>query len=196
MQSKSFRNIAYVSLIMVVMVGGCTHPLKRTWAKYQAAKKRGDYEAANNYLAVDARIWFGKKEGPGNPLTAKGGPYKYWDKEFRSKSSREKVQVVDGTVTYISSERNDFYRFIERIPTKARITYYFNNDNKISGMLYRGLSPKAERPPDRYDEFKQWANKKYPGLLKTPEMEIPNQPKRWRELLTEWRTETGLPAID
>jgi len=195
MKYINFKSIVLAIMITVFVVGGCMHPLQQNWKAYRAAKKRGDYTAARKYLADDARIWFEKKEGLGKPLTAKGGPYRYWDKEFRAKTSREKVHVVDGTVTYLSSEINDFYRLIERIPTKARITYYFNDENKISGMLYQGFSPRSKRPPDRYDEFKQWMKNKYPGMLESPEMKIPNQPKRWRELLTEWRAETGLPPI-
>ena len=137
-----------------------------------------------------------KKEGPGNRLTADGGPYKNWDKEFKSKSTREEARVVGRTVTYISQEINDFYRLIERTPTKARVTYYFDESGKIAGMLYAGLSPRSQRPPDRFEEFKTWAEGRYPGVLDSEEMEIPNQPERWRLLLTQWRAETGLPSID
>ena len=106
------------------------------------------------------------------------------------------IRVVGRTVTYITLEINDYYRLIERVPTKARVTYYFDEDNKINGMLYQGLSPRKSRPPDRYNQFKQWADEHYPGVLDDEDMKIPNQPERWRELLTEWRKDAGLPAID
>ena len=185
---------------VLVVVGmnavGCVSPLLRNLDAYRQAKKSGDYETAAQYLADDARIWFDKKEGEGHALTAKGGPYKDWDREFRSTSTREDLRVAGQTVSYISSEINDFYRLIERVPTKARVTYYFDDDDRITGMLYRGLSPKSERPPDRYEEFKQWAAGRYPGLLDSPEMDIPNNPKRWRELLVEWRADAGLKPLD
>lgn len=63
-------------------------------------------------------------------------------------------------------------------------------------MLYAGLSPRSQRPPDRFEEFKTWAEGRYPGVLDSEEMEIPNHPERWRLLLTQWRAETGLPSID
>lgn len=185
-----------VLIIVGISSLGCAHPRVRALDTYRQAKRSGDYETAARYLADDARIWFDTKKGEGHPLTAKGGPYKDWDREFRSTSTREDVRVVGQTVTYVSSEINDFYRLIERVPTKARVTYYFDEDNRITGMLYRGLSPKSERPPDRYDEFKQWAEAQYPGLLQSPEMEIPNNPKRWRELLTAWRADAGLKPIE
>ena len=110
-------------LVGLSLCGGCLHPLERRLTDYRAAKKRGDYETAAKYLAQDARIWFDKKEGPGHPLRARGGPYKDWDKEFRAVSTRRNVRVKGRSVTYISSEINDFYRLIERVPTDARVTY-------------------------------------------------------------------------
>lgn len=78
---------------------------------------------------------------------------------------------------------------------KARITYYFNDDNMISGMLYASV-PTAKPPPKgRAEEFKSWAAKRYPGLLDSDEMDIPKQPKRWRSLLAEWRRE-AVPTTD
>lgn len=177
-------------------IGGCMHPYLDTLHTYRDAKKKGDYALAGKHLAADARIWFGKKEGAGHPLRAKGGPYKDWDREFKSRSTREKERVVGQTVTYISSEINDYYRLIERVPTRARVTYYFNEEGKISGMFYRGLSPGSARPPDRYCEFEKWANEHYPGLLDSDEMKIPKNPERWRALLTEFREDRGLPPIE
>ncbi|MCH8066415.1 MAG: hypothetical protein IIC90_11430 [Chloroflexi bacterium] len=165
---------------------GCTHPLQRKVEAYREAKKRGDTAEAARFLAHDARIWFGKKEGEGAPLRPEGGPYAEWDRHFRSTSTREDFQIIDRTVSYLSMETNDFYRLIDGQPGRARITYFFDDQDKISGMLYEPLTPKHQRPPDRYDDFKIWAGIHYPGLLESPEMEIPNQPQRWRALLTEW----------
>lgn len=180
----------------MLLAAGCTHPLKQTWQEYRQAKKDGDYEKVALYLADDACIWFDKKEGPGHPLRPVGGPYKNWDKEFRSKSTKENFRIKDRTLSYISYENNDYYRLIERIPSAARVTYYFNENDIITGMLYAGLTPKNQRPPDRFCEFEKWANERYPGLLDSEEMDIPNNPKRWREVLTEWRADVGLPPIE
>lgn len=180
---------------LLTALGGCTHPNIRILRTYRDAKKSGDYTLAGKQLAANARIWFDTKDGAGRPLRARGGPYKDWDKEFKSRSTREQERVIGQSVTYVSSEINDYYRLIERIPTKARITYYFNDEGKISGMLYQGLSPRGTRPPDRYCEFKKWAAEHYPGLLDSDEMKIPNNPKRWRALLTEFRQDQGLPPI-
>ena len=186
----------YCAAGLLLLATGCALPNIKTLDAYRFAKKSGDYAKASTFLADDARIWFEKKEGPGNRLTAKGGPYKDWDKEFRSTSRRETVRARGNAVTYISYETNDYFRLIERQPSPARVTYYFDGEGRIEGMLYQGLSTKEARPPDRGDEFRRWADQKYPGLLDSPEMEIPNQPKRWRALLVEWRREVGLPAIE
>lgn len=175
---------------------GCTHPLVRKLDEFRQAKKRGDYAVASTYLSPNARIWFDRKEGAGAELKARGGPYKDWDREFRSKSTRKKVRVRSNTVSYVSREINDWYRLLDRVPTAARITYYFNDEQKICGMLYEGLSAQKARPPDRLCEFKKWAGERYPGLLDSDEMTIPRNPKRWRELLIEFRRETGLPPIE
>ena len=180
---------------LVSISSGCTHPLMRNLTEYKAAKKRGDYHTAGNYLTDDARIWFNKKVGDGAPLRAKGGPYANWDRVFKSTGTKRHVRAKGQTVTYISSEINDYYRLIERVPTPARVTYFFDEHGLINGMLYAGLSPRGSRPPDRSCEFRQWTRQKYPGLIDSDEMAIPNQPERWRELLIEWRADVGLPAV-
>ena len=77
----------------------------------------------------------------------------------------------------------------------ARITWFFNDDGKIAGMLYEGLGRDALRPPDRECEFERWVENRYPGLLESADMEIPKNPTRWRELLIEWRVDVDLPAV-
>ncbi len=109
--------------LLAVSVGACVHPLIHNWQAYRAAKKRGDYATAGKFLADDARIWFGKKEGDGHPLRARGGPYKDSDKEFQSTSTRRDVRVKGRTVTYLTQEINDYYRLLERVMGEARITY-------------------------------------------------------------------------
>lgn len=186
----------WVAVVAVTTGLGCSvHPNVRTLEAYRAAKKRGDYEAAASYLGPDARVWFKKKEGPGDPLRPQGGPYAEWDKVFRSKSTRSDLQANDATVSYVLRETNDFFRLIDRAPGRVRMTYYFTDDGKIAGYLVEGLTPPNERPPDRQGEFEKWAAGKYPGLLDSEEMEIPNNPQRWRELLIEWRADVGLPAV-
>ncbi len=175
--------------------GGCAHPFVRRLDAYRAAKKAKDYDRAADYLNPDARIWFDRKDGPGHPLRAKGGPYAEWDREFRSRSTRKDVRVVGRTVSYLSYEINDFYRLIDGRPTGARVTYYFDDQGRIEGMLYAGLKDEP-RSPNRREEFEKWAAKRHPGMLDSEEMEIPNNPKRWRELLTEWRADVGLPPIE
>lgn len=187
------RHLVLAALASVLGAStGCMHKHVRTLDAFRAAKESGDYVTAATYLAADARIWFGKKEGEGRPLTAQGGSYKEWDREFKSNSSRKRVRASASEVSYISQEQNDFYRLIDGQMGPARITYYFNDDGKIGGMLYRGLAKKGDLPPNRRCEFERWAAEKYPGLLDSEEMQIPNNPQRWRELLVEWRAEVGL----
>ncbi len=42
---------------------------------YSAALERHDYEAAQSYLSPDARAWYDKKEGEGEPEKAGAGRY-------------------------------------------------------------------------------------------------------------------------
>ncbi len=132
--ARTVRRLVLAALVVATLsTMGCAHPLVRRLDTYRAAKKRGDYDIAAKYLTSDARIWFEKKEGPGHPLRAKGGPWADWDRFFRAKSTRKDVRVVDGTVTYISRETNDFYRLLDRVSTPARVTYYFDDDRRITG---------------------------------------------------------------
>ena len=198
--ARTVQRLVLASLVvMALSTMGCAHPLLGRLDTYRAAKKRGDYDTAAKYLAVDARIWFEKKEGPGHPLRAKGGPYADWDRFFNAKSTRKNVRVTDHTVTYISRETNDYFRLLERVSTPARVTYYFDDDRRITGMLYAGLGHK--RLPDRKEQFVKWADEHYPGEVHRLQPGGSLSPtlqnaKRWKQLLIEWRREAGLPPIE
>ena len=80
------------------------------------------------------------------------------------------------------------------------MTYYFNDQDKITGMFYRALSPKEVRPPDRRCEFEKWAEAKYPGEIAKLEPGGRIDPalenaRRWKAMLVEWRQEAGLPPV-
>jgi len=187
--------LTIVASLISITGTGCVSPLVTRLEAFHEAKKRGDYERAATFLADDARVWFEKKDGAGKPYTVEGGPYKAWDRVFNATSKRGRMRVEGNRVRYRSVENNDYYRLIDRPLSTGRITYYFNEDELISGMLYEPLSTRANRPPDRRCEFDRWASERYPGLLDSPEMRIPGNPERWRALLVEWREDVGLPPI-
>jgi len=145
-----------VTVLLALACTGCANRLLTKLEAFRAAKRRGDYAEAAKYLADDARIWHVKKEGPGKPYTVKGGPWKDWDREFNGSSTREHVRVSNHTVSYLSTETNDFYRLIEHPPARARITYYFDDEGRISGMFYEPINRDDSPASDRQDEFEQW----------------------------------------
>ena len=99
--------VCFVLAFLALSFGsGCTHRLVRNLEEFRAAKKAGDYELASQYITDDARIWWTKKEGPGSPLTAKGGPYRHWDKEFRGQTTRGDVWVEDNTALFRTTNHN------------------------------------------------------------------------------------------
>lgn len=182
--------------LLFLSAAGCTHPYVRTIDAYRAAKKQGDYETARTCLADNPRVWFGKREGEGSPLRPAGGPYAEWDKEMNAKSERIGMKVRDHTVSYDFLETNDYYRLVDRQPAKIRVTYYLDDDGKIEGYLVQRLTPPNRRPPDRCCEFERWVEEKYPGMLENEETKIPANPRRWREVLVEWRNDVGLPPVE
>ncbi len=179
----------------ITLTTGCVHPLVARMNQFEAMKKSGDFDSAASMLSTNPRIWFERREGDGSPLRPEGGPYAEWDKEFHSTITRSQVRAGKNEVSYVIAEDNEFYRLIDRVPGRVEITYFFDADGKISGQLVRGLTPWNRRPPDRRCEFERWTAKKFPGLLESDEMRIPRNPRRWRELLTEWRKEVDLPPI-
>lgn len=194
------RYIGPIALCLFAATTGCTHPLVTKVQAFRAAVKGGDTETAAGYLAADPRVWYGRKQGPGRRLTVAGGPWRHWDRFFKSQSTSSDMNAGQSTVSYIITETNDYYRLIDRPPTKVGVTYYFNADGKITGRLISGV-PGVKRPPDRLPDFKRWCEQEHPGALEAIEFSPDKPPTlavatRWKTLLVEWRAAQSLPPIE
>lgn len=173
------------------------HPLVLKVKKFRELRKT-DKQAANDLLASDARLWFEKKEGAGNPYKVEGGPWSHWDEFFKSQSTYKDWQAEGNSVSVVAIEINDFYRLIDRPASPVRLTWFFNDAEKISGFLVQAV--KTEPAKDRLDDFKAWASQHNQSELDylMPEGRINpegDRPERWKAILIKWRQATGLPTI-
>jgi hypothetical protein len=168
-------------------------PLVATVQRYREAKEKDDLATQRSLLAPDARMWFETKEGPGSKLgePGSGDPWKDWDEFFRSESKVEDTVVEGESVRLTMSETNDWYRLVERPPSRYHVTYDFDGDGKITSVLVHGI-PGAPKTADRLGDFKEWAKANRPGLLETlmPTGKIDpalDKAKLWKASLLEWR---------
>jgi hypothetical protein len=174
-------------------------PLVSRVRDFLALRERGEIEAARAFLAEDPRIWYEAREGPGAAWTLGGGAWSRWDTFFRSRSERRDWRQSGRAVSAVAVEQNDFYRLIERPPTPVKLVWWFDEAGKISGFMVRSM--RDPRARDRLDEFQAWARANNPRELAylmpgdriSPEGD---RPQRWKAILTQWRAEAGLPAID
>ena len=177
------------------------HPLFAKLLGYREARKAHDTQRIAGYLAEESRIWFDKKEGPGELRKASGdGPWAEWDREMKSSSTTHEYTVNGNELVIVVSETNDYFKLLDRKPTPYLITYWFDDDERIEGMLISSM-PKEPKNKGRFEEFKVWANEHYPGVLDELEPDgriIPSKEHaiRWRKLLIEWRKDVGLPAMN
>ena len=135
------------------------------------ARKRGDEAAARALMSPDARIWWEKRAGPGEPwgLVSK---WSGWDAYFHSQNDYSDFREAGDTVTASGVEINDFYRLIERPPQRFRATWWLDSSGKIAGFLYE---PRGSTVPgqDRLEEFKAWARKGEAGGARVPDARRP-----------------------
>jgi hypothetical protein len=149
-------------------------------------------------LAPDARSWFDERTGPGDPYALEGR-WSGWDAYFHTKNTYSEWTQGRDSVTASGEEMNDFYRLIERSPTRFRATWWLDAPGRIAGFLYEPRG--AVVPGDRFAEAKDWARREKPSEL---EYLMPNgridpsgdRPQRFRALLEEWRRAAKLPALD
>ncbi len=163
------------------------------------ARKRGDPAAARELMSADARIWWEKRAGAGEPwgLVSK---WSGWDSYFHSQNDYSDFREAGDTVTASGVEINDFYRLIERPPQRFRATWWLDSSGKIAGFLYE---PRGSTVPgqDRLEEFKTWARKEKPAELEylMPDDRFDptgDRPQRFHAILVEWRRAAGLPPIE
>ena len=185
-------------LLLLAQKNDADHPLAQKVKVYRQAIADHDTARVQTMLAKGAAHWYEKKEGPGTLIKPAGkGPWSDWDAYFKGKSQIESYKVDSQQVTIRLLEINDFYRLTEHGPTAVNLTYYFDADEKITGILVFS----AGKTADRYEEFKKWAEKNRADDLKylMPEGEIIpslDRAQKWRAILNEWRKSVGLPAIE
>lgn len=175
-----------------------SNPLVATVLRYRDAKRRNDRDAQRATLATDARMWFETRDGQGSKLDAEsdGDPWAGWDRFFRSEGILEAAVVTARSVRATVSETNDWYRLVDRPPSRYYMTYDFDEGGRISGVLVHSI-PGEPKPHDRVDEFKTWARANRPGLLEKlmPDGKLDpalEKAKQWKVSLFEWRRAAGL----
>lgn len=149
------------------------------------------WDEARAMTAPDPRRWFAPREGEGSPwiVGPRRGPWAEWDEEFRSTSTVIGWRADDSSATVRVREINDYFRLLERGAVTNEITYFFDSEGRIDGLLIDAV---GERPPGRTDEFLQWAIENEPVELRElmPDGEIDpsgDHPRRFRALLEQWR---------
>ncbi len=173
------------------------HPYRAQVERLKDARKRGEKEDAMELFAANPRGWFGEKSGDGVALDAFGhGPWADWDRIMRSSADYTEHIVFDGGISMVARESNEFHRLLERGERRTLITYYFDDENKISGRLVEPLHDRSEvAKTDRYDEFVAWVQLHHPddiAAMFTNDLKI--NPERdsaqlWLRHLTEWSHE-------
>ena len=169
--------------------------------RFRTLVQRGDMDAARAMMAHGARRWWDRREGPGQPWTldaASPGPWAGWDRHFRSKKVLAGWQASASSATAHIVERNDYYRLLERDAPTNRVTYFFDGEGRIEGLLIGGAGP---RDPGRTEEFLSWARAHEPAEIAAlmPGGQIDpagDHPIRFRRLLGRWRQATGRDPID
>lgn len=167
--------------------------------RFRTAQERKDVAAQRALLAADSRVWYEKKEGPGEQREPDGGggTWADWDHFFRSENVLEDAVAEGPTVRATIREINDWYRLVGRPPSRYYMTYYLDASGRIEGTLVHQI-PGAPKTADRLPEFKDWARSERPGLLEKlmPEGKIVpslDRAKLWKDALLAWRQAKGLP---
>ncbi|MCA9290783.1 MAG: hypothetical protein KDA25_06620 [Phycisphaerales bacterium] len=177
-------------------------PLERRVRDFRA--RRDDPGAARDFFAPGSRIWFERREGDGAVRAADGaGPWSDWDRELRARSRATDfdVDVAERRVTFLLHETNDFGRLLERAPSVVRMTYWFDDADRVRGTLVEGVPPTDPAAAGRLEEFLEWASANRAEALAAIRPNGRIEPsaaaaRRWREILLDWRRSTYAPAID
>jgi predicted enzyme related to lactoylglutathione lyase len=174
-------------------------PLSTKAQRFRSLVKAGKFDVARAMMAPDPRRWWETAEGEGQPWRIdQRGPWADWDDHFRSQNQIVVWSEDDESATALVRETNDYFRLLERGWVKNVITYYFNEEGLIAGLL---IDASGDRPQGRTEEFLAWAKTHDPAELEylIPGGEIDpsgDHPRRFRNLLNRWRRSAGLEPIE
>lgn len=167
--------------------------------QFRSLLRQERYDEARAMMAEDPRRWFAPKEGEGRPWTVgpSAGPWSAWDDHFRSEGEAVEWRAAERSATVVVRETNDYFRLLDRGWVTNEITYFFDREGAIEGLLIAGV---GERPPGRTEEFLAWAGEHDPEELEVlmPDGEIDpsgDHPRRFRALLNRWRVAAGEDPI-
>lgn len=202
----------FLVLCMILALGGCERTggapaadaqpdsLVAHAQRFRTLITKGHYAAARAMMADDARRWFEAREGEGRPWRPgpESGPWSRWDEHFRSEGEIIEWRTEERSATAVVREINDYFRLLERGSMTNEITYFFDAEERIEGLL---IAAAGERPPGRTEEFLAWAREHEPEELGAlmPGGEIDpsgDHPRRFRALLNRWRVAAGLEPIE
>ena len=170
--------------------------IARGYAEANAAK---DYAKARSFLAPNARVWYEKREGDGEPLEPGSGTWGHWDTYFHGRTAYSDWRVKDGVVVVTANETNDFYRLLDWKPWPMHFSYWIDGEGKVAGFMVQAQRGTGSTG-SRLDDAKAWVKTRHPEELAhlMPEDRIDptgDRAERWRKLLVEWRKDAGLPAV-
>ena len=161
----------------------------------------GHLEMSQAYLASDARLWYGDREGDGIEWTLapeQSDPWAGWNEHFKTSQTEVEWRAGDQSATLVAEETSEYYQLLERPAATVEMTYYFNDEGLINGLL---VSPAADADQGLTAEFHAWAeaNNDHEFHHLRPDGAIDptgNHPPRFRALLDAWREDTGRAPID
>jgi outer membrane murein-binding lipoprotein Lpp len=191
------RNVIASVVICCVLLAGCANErLVRRVQAYHLAHTSGDLAAESAALSPDARTWYESRSGAGEPLRpGRTGRYAHWDTFFHSRSTFSDWIVCGREVTATVHETNDFYRLLDWKPNPYQMTWWFDDRDRITGVMVRSLPGKET---SRMEEFRAWAAVHDPTEIEylMPKGKLDptgDRPERWKALLVRWREAAGLP---
>ncbi len=186
---------------LVLLLATAVPPRAKRALELRTAEDAGDSKRVAALLAPDSRVWFESREGPGEKRDAAGrDAYADWDRYFQAEKHVDFVSADSDSVEFRLMETSRFYRLLDRPPSYARLVYWFDATDRITGTLVQSLArPGVELDaPHRMDEFKTWEAQHDPaelayllpgGRLK-PDLA---HAKRWKAALIAWRRAVHLP---
>jgi hypothetical protein len=168
--------------------------------EYAAAVAKQEYAAAKTMLAPNARVWYEKREGEGEPLNPGGGTWTHWDTYFHGRTTYSDWRVDGGAVLATATETNDFYRLLDWRPWPMLFTWWLDEEARIAGFMVQARPGKGSTG-SRLADVVAWAKAKHPEEIAylMPKGRIDptaDRAERWRKLLVEWRREAKLPAVE